>query len=667
MKSGDAKIRIEFLRAELEKHNYNYYALSQPEISDFEYDLLMQELDTLEKKFPEFADVLSPTQRVGNDTLTEFRQVPHLYPMLSLGNTYSEEDLSAFDERVRKSLGDEPFEYVCELKYDGAAINLYYENGKLVHALTRGDGVLGDDVTANIRTIQTVPLRLKGTGWPAKFEIRGEVYMPIEAFRKMNEERESRGEQVFANPRNSASGSLKILNSSEVAKRPLECFLYYMAGEQLPYPTHYENIKTASAWGFNIPPFIEIKSRIEEVFEFIHYWDQERENLPFAIDGIVVKVNQLRQQEELGYTAKSPRWAISYKFKAEQAVTRLLSIDFQVGRTGTVTPVANLEPVFLAGTTVKRASLHNADQIALLDIRLNDQVYVEKGGEIIPKIVGVDVASRDKSAQPFAFIENCPECGTLLEREEGFAAFYCPNEDDCQPQIKGKIIHFIGRKAMNIDSLGEESINQLFDASLIRGIADLYQLKKEDLLRLDRFGDKSAENILKGIEESKQVPWSKTLFALGIRHVGETVAKKLSKRFGSVDELMEAGKDELLQVDEIGEKIASSLLRYFADGRHRASIDSLRAAGVQFANTEEQSALSDKLSGKSFVISGTFIRHSRDELKNLIEAHGGKNQSSVSSKTDYLLAGDGIGPAKLEKANSLKIPIISEDEFDQMI
>ncbi len=667
MKSADAKTRIELLRKELEKHNHNYYVLSQPIISDFEYDLLMQDLDALEKKFPEWADPNSPTKRVGSDTLTEFRQVAHQYPMLSLGNTYNQEELQDFDQRVRKSLGDEPFEYVCELKYDGAAINLYYENGKLIHALTRGDGVLGDDVTSNIKTIRSIPLTLLGSDWPERFEIRGEVYMPVDAFRKMNDEREERGEQAFANPRNSAAGSLKILNSSEVAKRPLECFLYYLAGATLPFPTHYENIQKAAGWGFNIPPYIELKSSIEDVYEFIHYWDKERENLPFAIDGIVLKVNSLRQQEELGFTAKSPRWAISYKFKAEQARTRLLSIDFQVGRTGTVTPVANLEPVLLAGTTVKRASLHNADQIALLDIRLLDYVLVEKGGEIIPKIVGVDKEARSEETESFAFIDTCPECGTPLEREEGFAAHFCPNEDGCPPQIKGKIIHFIGRKAMNLESLGEESIHQLYEAGLIRNIADLYSLKKEDLLQLERFGEKSADNILNGIEQSKQIPWAKCLFALGIRHVGETVAKKLSKKFTSIDALRAATLEELLQVDEIGEKIAGSLLDYFSQPQHIELIARLQAAGLQLESFETDTSLSDTLTGKSFVISGTFTRHSRDELKNLIEAHGGKNLSSVTAKTHYLLAGDGIGPAKLQKAESLKIPIISEEDFEAML
>lgn len=667
MNKAEAQKRIVFLRDELEKHNFNYYVLSTPQISDFEYDLLMQELDALEKKYPEFADSQSPTQKVGSDLKTEFEQAAHRYPMLSLGNTYNEAELLDFDKRIQKALGDEAFEYVCELKYDGAAINLYYKDGKLIHALTRGDGAKGDIVTDNIRTIRSIPIRLQGSDWPQEFEIRGEVFMPREAFRKMNAEREERGETAFANPRNSASGTLKMLNPAEVAKRPLECFLYYLSGPALPFTTHYENILQARNWGFNIPVHIEIKKDIQGVFEFIRYWDSARKDLPFDIDGIVLKINNLRQQEELGFTAKSPRWAISYKFKAEQARTQLISVDFQVGRTGTVTPVANLQPVLLAGTTVKRASLHNADQIALLDLRINDFVFVEKGGEIIPKIVGVDLAARKENQPALSFIDRCPECGSTLEREDGFAAHFCPNDTSCPPQIKGKIVHFTSRKAMNIDSLGEESINQLFDAGLIHSIADLYDLNKEQILSLDRFAEKSAENLINGIEASKNVPWSKTLFALGIRHIGETVAKKLSKKFQSIDELKQAGFDELLQVDEIGEKIAGSVLNYFANSENLKLIDRLKTAGLQLQSHETNNLLSSRLEGKSIVISGTFSRFSRDEAKELIEKHGGKNTASVSAKTDYLLAGDGIGPAKLQKAESLKIPIISEDEFLEMI
>lgn len=667
MNKAEAQKRIVFLRDELEKHNFNYYVLSTPQISDFEYDLLMQELDVLEKKYPEFADSQSPTQKVGSDLKTEFEQAVHRYPMLSLGNTYNEAELLDFDKRIQKALGDEAFEYVCELKYDGAAINLYYNNGKLIHALTRGDGAKGDIVTDNIRTIRSIPIRLQGSDWPKEFEIRGEVFMPREAFRKMNAEREERGESIFANPRNSASGTLKMLNPAEVAKRPLECFLYYLSGPSLPFATHYENILQARKWGFNIPMHIEIKKDIQGVFEFIHYWDLARKDLPFDIDGIVLKINNLRQQEELGFTAKSPRWAISYKFKAEQARTQLLSVDFQVGRTGTVTPVANLKPVLLAGTTVKRASLHNADQIALLDLRINDFVFVEKGGEIIPKIVGVDLDARKENQPALSFIDRCPECGSILEREEGFAAHFCPNDTSCPPQIKGKIVHFTSRKAMNIDSLGEESINQLYDAGLIHSIADLYDLTKEQILSLDRFAEKSAENLINGIEASKNVPWSKTLFALGIRHIGETVAKKLSKKFQSIDELKQASLEQLLLVDEIGEKIAGSVLNYFANPENLKIIDRLKTAGIQLQSHEPNNLLSSRLEGKSIVISGTFSRFSREEAKELIEKHGGKNTASVSAKTDYLLAGDGIGPAKLQKAESLKIPIISEDEFLEMI
>ncbi len=667
MNKTEALQRITELREQLHKHNHNYYVLSQPTISDFEFDMLMNELMTLEKKFPEFADDHSPSQRVGSDINLEFKQVSHVYPMLSLGNTYSEEDVRDFETRIQK-LTEEPIQYVCELKYDGTSISLRYKNGKLVQALTRGDGVQGDDVTTNVKTIKAIPLSLQGSDYPDEFEIRGEIMMPFQVFNQLNKEREEQGESPFANPRNAASGSLKMQNSSIVAKRQLDCYLYYLLGKQLPAREHFKNLQLARSWGFKISEDSKLCQSIDEVLDFIRYWDKQREELPVPIDGIVIKVNSIDQQEELGYTAKSPRWAISYKFKAEQVATRLISVTYQVGRTGSITPVANLEPVQLAGTVVKRASLHNSDIIANLDLHLNDSVYVEKGGEIIPKIVGVDVDQRDGDAEKIEFIETCPECGTELIRLEGEANHYCPNSVFCPPQITGRIEHFIGRKAMNIDGLGEETIELLYQNGLVQNIADLYKLKKEDLLPLDRMGEKSADRILSSIQESLSVPYERVLFALGIRHVGQTVAKKLAKTLTSVQALKAASLEDLVNIDEIGDKIAKSIILFFEDEAQNNLVNELIAHGLQFElNEEELAGQTNKLEGLSIVISGSFSRHSRDELKALIEQNGGKNTSSISKKTDLFLAGEKVGPSKLEKVEKFGIKTISEDEFIQMI
>ncbi|RZT95589.1 DNA ligase (NAD+) [Ancylomarina subtilis] len=667
MNKTEALQRITELREQLHKHNHNYYVLSQPTISDFEFDMLMNELMTLEKKFPEFADDHSPSQRVGSDINLEFKQVSHVYPMLSLGNTYSEEDVRDFETRIQK-LTEEPIQYVCELKYDGTSISLKYKNGKLVQALTRGDGVQGDDVTTNVKTIKAIPLSLQGSDYPDEFEIRGEIMMPFQVFNQLNKEREEQGESPFANPRNAASGSLKMQNSSIVAKRQLDCYLYYLLGKQLPAREHFKNLQLARSWGFKISEDSKLCQSIDEVLDFIRYWDKQREELPVPIDGIVIKVNSIDQQEELGYTAKSPRWAISYKFKAEQVATRLISVTYQVGRTGSITPVANLEPVQLAGTVVKRASLHNSDIIANLDLHLNDSVYVEKGGEIIPKIVGVDVDQRDVDAEKIEFIETCPECGTELIRLEGEANHYCPNSVFCPPQITGRIEHFIGRKAMNIDGLGEETIELLYQNGLVQNIADLYKLKKEDLLPLDRMGEKSADRILSSIQESLSVPYERVLFALGIRHVGQTVAKKLAKTLTSVQALKAASLEDLVNIDEIGDKIAKSIILFFEDEAQNNLVNELIAHGLQFElNEEELAGQTNKLEGLSIVISGSFSRHSRDELKALIEQNGGKNTSSISKKTDLFLAGEKVGPSKLEKVEKFGIKTISEDEFIQMI
>ena len=655
------------LREALEQHNYNYYVLSAPTISDREFDEMMKELQVLEEAHPEYADPHSPTQRVGSDLSKEFEQVVHKYPMLSLGNTYSEDEVEDFYERIARDL-NEPFEIVAELKYDGTSISLTYEDGRLVRAVTRGDGTRGDDVTANVKTIRSVPLKLMGDRYPATFEIRGEILLPWAEFDRLNKEREEQEEPLFANPRNAASGTLKQQNPAVVAARKLDAYFYYLLGEELPAETHFDNLEAARSWGFKIPNVIRVCNSLEDIYDYIAYWDVERKNLPVATDGIVLKVNSLLQQRNLGFTAKSPRWAIAYKFQAERAVTRLNSVSFQVGRTGAVTPVANLEPVLLAGTTVKRASLHNADIIEGLDLHLGDKVFVEKGGEIIPKIVGVDVEARGLLVgDKVRFIRSCPECGTPLMRPEGEAAHYCPNEAGCPPQIKGKIEHFVTRRAMNIN-MGPETVEDLYEAGYIKDTADLYTLEIADLLRLERWADKSARNLMASLEESKQVPFERVLYGLGIRFVGETVAKRLVSAFHSMEQLEQASFEDLTAVDEIGERIARSIIAYFADERNRTLVNRLKEYGLQMSVAEEKLAnRSEKLKGLSIVISGTFARHSRDEYKAMIEQHGGKNSGSVSGKTDYILAGDNMGPAKLEKAAKLGVKIINEDEFLNMI
>ena len=661
------KDKIKALREALEQHNYNYYVLSAPTISDREFDEMMKELQVLEEAHPEYADPHSPTQRVGSDLSKEFEQVVHKYPMLSLGNTYSEDEVKDFYERIARDL-NEPFEIVAELKYDGTSISLTYEDGRLVRAVTRGDGTRGDDVTANVKTIRSVPLKLMGDGYPATFEIRGEILLPWAEFDRLNKEREEQEEPLFANPRNAASGTLKQQNPAVVAARKLDAYFYYLLGEELPAETHFDNLEAARSWGFKIPNVIRVCNSLEDIYDYIAYWDVERKNLPVATDGIVLKVNSLRQQRNLGFTAKSPRWAIAYKFQAERAVTRLNSVSFQVGRTGAVTPVANLEPVLLAGTTVKRASLHNADIIEGLDLHLGDKVFVEKGGEIIPKIVGVDVEARGLLVgDKVRFIRSCPECGTPLMRPEGEAAHYCPNEAGCPPQIKGKIEHFVTRRAMNIN-MGPETVEDLYEAGYIKDTADLYTLEIADLLRLERWADKSARNLMASLEESKQVPFERVLYGLGIRFVGETVAKRLVSAFHSMEQLEQASFEDLTAVDEIGERIARSIIAYFADERNRTLVNRLKEYGLQMSVAEEKLAnRSEKLKGLSIVISGTFAKHSRDEYKAMIEQHGGKNSGSVSGKTDYILAGDNMGPAKLEKAAKLGVKIINEDEFLNMI
>lgn len=661
------KDKIKALREVLEQHNYNYYVLSAPTISDREFDEMMKELQVLEEAHPEYADPHSPTQRVGSDLSKEFEQVVHKYPMLSLGNTYSEDEVKDFYERIARDL-NEPFEIVAELKYDGTSISLTYEDGRLVRAVTRGDGTRGDDVTANVKTIRSVPLKLMGDRYPATFEIRGEILLPWAEFDRLNKEREEQEEPLFANPRNAASGTLKQQNPAVVAARKLDAYFYYLLGEELPAETHFDNLEAARSWGFKIPNVIRVCNSLEDIYDYIAYWDVERKNLPVATDGIVLKVNSLLQQRNLGFTAKSPRWAIAYKFQAERAVTRLNSVSFQVGRTGAVTPVANLEPVLLAGTTVKRASLHNADIIEGLDLHLGDKVFVEKGGEIIPKIVGVDVEARGLLVgDKVRFIRSCPECGTPLMRPEGEAAHYCPNEAGCPPQIKGKIEHFVTRRAMNIN-MGPETVEDLYEAGYVKDTADLYTLEIADLLRLERWADKSARNLMASLEESKQVPFERVLYGLGIRFVGETVAKRLVSAFHSMEQLEQASFEDLTAVDEIGERIARSIIAYFADERNRTLVNRLKEYGLQMSVAEEKLAnRSEKLKGLSIVISGTFARHSRDEYKAMIEQHGGKNSGSVSGKTDYILAGDNMGPAKLEKAAKLGVKIINEDEFLNMI
>jgi DNA ligase (NAD+) len=667
MDKSTAKQRINELRSKLDHHNYLYYVKAQPEISDFDFDQLLKELEALEKEFPEFDDPNSPTKRVGNDITSEFQQVVHKYAMLSLGNTYNEGELRDFDNRIRKETNLEP-EYVCELKFDGVSISLTYGNGLLKHAVTRGDGEQGDDVTGNVKTIRSIPLKLQGEGWPSEFEIRGEIVMPFAAFEKLNKERIENGEEPMANPRNTTSGTIKMQDSSVVAKRGLDAYFYFVPSQIRLTESHSHNLELAASWGFKTSEHTRVCRNMDDVLAFIHHWDNGRHNLPVATDGVVVKVNSIAIQNDLGTTAKSPRWAVAYKFKAEQAETKLLSVSYQVGRTGAITPVANLEPVQLAGTTVKRASLHNADIIAALDLHINDVVKVEKGGEIIPKIVGVNEAERHPMNQRVQYIDTCPECGTKLIRDESEAKHFCPNETGCPPQIKGKIIHFISRKAMNIDGMGEETVELFHSKGMIANVADLYQLKMEDIATLERLGDKSAQRIIDGLEASKTIPFERVLFALGIRFVGETVAKILAKSFKNIDTLMAATLEQLTNVNEIGERIAQSFIDWFAVSQNRELVERLRTVGLQFELSEEQMAgTTDKLAGLSIIISGTFEKHSREELKEMIEKHGGKNVGSISKNTSYMLAGDNMGPSKLEKVQKLGIPIISEDEFLTMI
>ena len=666
MNQAEAKERIEKLRKEIEEHNRMYYVLNQPVISDFEYDLLINELVTLEKKFPEFIVQSSPTQLVGSDISKEFRQYEHRYPMLSLGNTYNYEELHDFDSRLSKSVSG-PVEYVCELKFDGASISITYINGRMSTALTRGDGTKGDDVSANIKTIKSIPAKINTSGIPDEFIVRGEILMPRAVFDRLNEEREKEGLNLFANPRNAASGTLKTLDTSVVASRSLDCIFYFLLGEELPHKTHYGNLMEAKGWGFNVADSIRICSKIEDVIKFIESWEEKRNDLPYNTDGVVIKVNSLDQQKEAGFTAKSPRWAIAYKYKAEQALTKLLSISYQVGRTGTVTPVANLEPVLLAGTTVKRASLHNADQIFLLDLHLDDLVYVEKGGEIIPKIVGVDYSSRNEKSMAIGFIDTCPECGTLLIKNEGEANHFCPNYLHCPPQIKRRIEHFISRRAMDIEGLGEETVDLLFSKGLIKNIADLYELQPEQLVPLERMGEKSAAKIIESIRGSVNVTYPRVIFALGIRHVGETVAKTLASRFLSLDELMAADQEMLTGVREIGPKIASSIISYFSDPENIEIIRRLKTTGIKMTGETKSQNLGNKLSGKIIVISGVFSRHTRDEYKELIEKNGGKNSSSISGSTSFILAGDNMGLSKREKAEELGTKILNEEEFLKII
>ena len=655
---------IKNLRNELNQHNYNYYVLDNPMISDFEFDNKLKQLQDLEAKHPEYFDENSPTQRVGGTITKNFETIPHEYRMYSLDNSYSLEDLQDWENRMQKLLGDVPLTYTCELKYDGASISILYENGRLMRAVTRGDGFQGDDVTNNIKTIKAVPIRLKGD-FPAKFEIRGEIILPFAGFEKMNQDLIEIGETPYSNPRNTASGSLKLQDSAEVAKRPLDCLLYYVIGNNLPFKTQFEGLQKARDWGFKVPNQSKLVTDLSGVFEFINYWDIHRHNLPYETDGVVVKVNDLQHQEELGYTAKSPRWAMAYKFKAEQVTTKLNTISYQVGRTGAITPVANLEPVQLAGTIVKRASLHNADQIEKLDIRVDDTVFVEKGGEIIPKIIGV--AERGNQLVPTKYITNCPECQTELVRNEGEANHFCPNFYGCPPQIIGRIQHFITRKAMDIDGLGAETVALLYNANLVTNYADLYELKKQQILPLERMAEKSADNLIKGIEKSKEIPFERVLYALGIRYVGETVAKKLAKHYKSIEAIAKANSNDLVLVDEIGEKIAQSVVQFFDNQKNIIIIDRLKQYGVQLESGVEGELVSEKLKGKTFVVSGVFEIYSRDELKKAIEDNGGKVGSSISSKTDYVIAGENMGPAKLDKAIQLKITIISESDFKQML
>lgn len=659
--------RIYQLRKELHEHNYRYYVLNQPVIGDQEFDMLMHELQDLEAKHPELYDDNSPTQRVGSDLNQEFRQVPHRYPMLSLANTYNEGDVAEWYNSVSKGLNGAPFEVCCEMKYDGLSISLTYVDGQLRQAVTRGDGVQGDDVTNNVKTIRSIPLVLPGKGYPREFEIRGEILMPWTSFDRLNRERELSGEPLFANPRNAASGTLKSQKSEVAATRQLDAYLYYLLGEELPCDGHYENLQTAASWGFKISQGMRKVKTLQEIYDFINYWDTERKNLPVATDGIVLKVNNLQQQRSLGFTAKSPRWAIAYKFKAERACTRLNEVTYQVGRTGAVTPVANMDPVQLAGTVVKRATLNNEDFIKSFDLHIGDYVYVEKGGEIIPKIVGVDLDQRPIIAQPVQFITRCPECGTPLVRYEGEAVHYCPNDSGCPPQIKGRIEHFISRKAMNIDSLGPETVDDYYRLGLIHNIADLYLIDVQQI-NGDGSRQKSAQKIVNSIAASKEVPFERVVFALGIRFVGETSARLLARHFKNIDALMNATAEELMEVEGIGEVIAASVISYFHNPVNREIVERLRTYGLQMSLSESQlQGASDRLAGKSIVISGVFVHHSRDEYKQLIEQHGGKNVGSISGKTSFILAGDNMGPSKLEKARKLGIPIVNEDEFLEMV
>lgn len=663
----DERQRILQLRKELHEHNYKYYVLNQPEISDQEFDFMMKELQELEARHEDMFDPNSPTQRVGSDINQEFTQVTHKYPMLSLANTYSQEEVADFYNSVKKGLNGEDFEICCELKYDGLSISLTYEDGKLVRGVTRGDGVHGDDVTANVKTIRSIPLVLKDGDWPKEFEIRGEILMPWNVFERLNQEREAAEEPLFANPRNAASGTLKSQNSALVASRNLDAYLYYLLGDELPGDGHYENLEKAREWGFKISEGMRKVKTLQEIYDFIDYWDTERKKLPVATDGIVLKVNSLRQQRALGYTAKNPRWAIAYKFKAERACTRLNEVTFQVGRTGAVTPVANMEPVQLAGTTVRRATLNNEDFIRSLDLHIGDYVYVEKGGEIIPKIVGVDIEQRPIIAQPVTFVTHCPECGAKLVRYEGEAAYYCPNDAGCPPQIKGRIEHFISRKAMNIDSIGPETVDDFYRHGLVRNVADLYDIEVQQI-NGDGNRQKSAEKIVNGIEASKQVPFERVVFALGIRFVGETTARLLARHFKTIDALAAASLQDLLEVEGVGEVIAKSVMTYFRNPVTMQIVERLRGYGLQMALSEEQmSSATDKLAGKSIVISGVFAHHSRDEYKQMIEQNGGKNVGSISGKTSFILAGENMGPAKLQKAEKLGIQIVDEETFLKMI
>jgi DNA ligase (NAD+) len=666
MKQSEAKERIEMLRKEIREHNDRYYVLNKPVISDFEFDLLLNELETLEKKFPRLITPDSPSRRVGNDSTKEFEQYEHKYPMLSLGNTYSADELREFDARIRKSI-EEHFGYVCELKFDGASISITYNDGVLTRAVTRGDGIKGDDVTLNVKTIRSIPLKINSGNIPSEFVVRGEIVMPRDVFDRLNEERISSEVTPFANPRNAASGTLKLLDPRIVAERSLDCLIYFLLSDELPFDNHYENMKKASEWGFRVPDSIRFCENIDEVISFVNFWESERKNLPYDTDGVVVKVNSLELQSKLGFTSKSPRWAIAYKYKAEEVTTKLLSVTFQVGRTGNVTPVANLEPVLLSGSTVRRATLHNAEQIAILDLHLNDIVYVEKGGEIIPKIVGVDHSFRNDKSRKIEFIPNCPECGTPLVKNEGEANHFCPNYLHCPPQIKGRIEHFISRKAMNIEGLGEETIDLLYNKNLIRNFSDLYDLNAEQLIPLERMGEKSASNIINSIKRSAEIPYSKVLFALGIRHVGETVAKTIAEKFVTIESLINATPDELKDVREIGPKIAASIVSYFADKENLEIVERLRQAGIKLKDESKPLEKGKKFQGMSIVISGVFQLHSREEYKELIEMNGGKNVSSVTGNTSFILAGENMGESKKEKATALGVPLLSESRFMELL